>query len=140
MALIKYVGAKPSRADTVAGTKIVWNGHGDVQEVPDTAVARLLLHPDVWAVAEEATPKTAKAAKTAEPADDGGDNTGKKPEGDGPQYLMQTEEGALVLDNLDKDALRKIAQESGLTIHHKKPAEFFREELAKAFPVTGEAE
>lgn len=132
MALIEYVGKKPSRADTLAGTGIVWNGPGDVQEVPDEAVPRLLMHPDVWAVAEKAAPKAPEAPKAAAPADDGSDS---KAEVSGPKYLMQTEEGALALDNLDKEALRKIAQESGLTIHHKKPAEFFREELAKAFPV-----
>lgn len=48
MAKIKYVGLKESRADTVAGTGKVWNGKGDVQEVPDIAVPRLLRHPDIW--------------------------------------------------------------------------------------------
>ena len=53
MAKIKYVGLKESRADTVAGTGKVWFGKGDVQEVPDIAVPRLLRHPDIWQLVTE---------------------------------------------------------------------------------------
>lgn len=123
MALIKYVGKKARRVDTVAGTKVVWNGPGDVQEVPDVAVSRLMMHPDVWAVADAAAPKAAEPAANKDAAPTG------------PKYLMQTDEGALVLDELDKDALRELAKVSGLDIHHKKSEEFFRQELANAFPV-----
>lgn len=54
MTKILYVGNKPMKADNVAGTGIVWNGPGDVQEVgSESAVKRLLLYPDVWKVAVE---------------------------------------------------------------------------------------
>lgn len=54
MAKIKYVGGKPMKTDNVAKTRTIWNGPGDVQEVPDAAVPLLLKHPDVWELA--ATP------------------------------------------------------------------------------------
>lgn len=45
---IIYVGKKPSKNDTVAGTGLVWAPE-QVHEVADDAAARLLKHPDVWA-------------------------------------------------------------------------------------------
>lgn len=48
---ILYVGKKPSKNDTVAGTGLVW-APGQVHEVTDEAAVRLLKHPDVWAVAD----------------------------------------------------------------------------------------
>ena len=51
-ALVMYVGSKPTKTDNVAGTGIVWNGHGDVQEVPGKAVSALLAHGGVWQLVE----------------------------------------------------------------------------------------
>lgn len=45
---IAYIGKKPVKRDTVAGTATLWNGYGDVQEVMHTTAVRLLQHPDVW--------------------------------------------------------------------------------------------
>lgn len=43
-----YVGRKPVKKDTVAGTGIIWAGYGDAQEVPHAAAVKMLQHPDVW--------------------------------------------------------------------------------------------
>lgn len=49
MVEIKYIGFKPAKRDTVAGTGTIWDGHGDVRAVPDEAARVLVRHPDVWA-------------------------------------------------------------------------------------------
>ncbi len=54
MIKIQYIGHKPHKTDNVAGTATVWEGHGDVQGVPDDAAPKLLRFPGVWQVAEEA--------------------------------------------------------------------------------------
>lgn len=54
--LIRYVGSKQRKTDNVAGTGLVWNGNGDVQDVPDAAAAKLLQYPDVWAHAGDGQP------------------------------------------------------------------------------------
>jgi hypothetical protein len=44
-----YIGLKDREVDNKkAKTGIVWNGHGDIQEVPGWAWAILSKHPDVW--------------------------------------------------------------------------------------------
>lgn len=50
MVALRYVGAKPSKVDTLAGSRVTWRGPGDVREVPLDAAKRLLRHPDVWAL------------------------------------------------------------------------------------------
>mgnify|MGYP003577970911 CR=1 FL=1 len=44
---IKYVGKKPSRADTVAGTEFVWT-RGQIHAVPANIAQKLIKHPDIW--------------------------------------------------------------------------------------------
>lgn len=93
---IAYVGLKASRTDTVAGTGIVWDGAGDVQDVPDDAAAKLLKHPDVWAVAGKGAEALADAKTgTADP----------EAPGDG-------------LDAMTKEALHEMAKERGVEVHH----------------------
>lgn len=53
---IRYVGHKAEKPDNVAGSGIVWHGHGDVQEVPAGFAAKLLKHVDVWDAAGPAEP------------------------------------------------------------------------------------
>lgn len=131
---IKYVGLKDFEDAFRSETGLTW-GPGVEHEIEDPAmVARMLRHPDVWAVSESKAKKAeapAPQAKTDDKPDDNGDS------GTQAKYLMQTEEGALVLDDLDKDTLRKLAKELELKIHHTKSEDHFREELVKAFPVTG---
>lgn len=45
---IQYVGRKPRKKDTVAGTGIIWHGRGDVQLVPRAVAQRLCDYPDIW--------------------------------------------------------------------------------------------
>lgn len=44
---IQYVGKKPSRADTVAGTNLVWTP-GQVHPVEEAAAKKLMFHTDIW--------------------------------------------------------------------------------------------
>jgi hypothetical protein len=53
MPKIRYIGDKPFKTDNVALTGVSWNGHGDVQDVPAPAVAKLLQHSNVWELVEE---------------------------------------------------------------------------------------
>lgn len=46
---IKYVGLKPSRADTVAGTGLIWT-QGQIHAVPASLVPKFQKHPDIWQV------------------------------------------------------------------------------------------
>lgn len=69
MVKIQYIGHKPHKTDNVAGTAVAWEGHGDVQDVPDDAAPKLLRFPGVWQVAEEAeASKPAPVAVEAPPA------------------------------------------------------------------------
>lgn len=128
---MKYVGLKDFEDAFSSETGVTW-GPGVEHEISDPAmVARMLKHPDVWAVSETKAKKAPapEPVKTDKP-DDNGDSGSTQA-----KFLMQTEEGALVLDDLDKDTLRKLAKEAGLKIHHTKPEEFFREALANAASV-----
>jgi hypothetical protein len=48
MPKLTYVGKKPSAIDNITGSRVVWNGHGDVQEVTDAQARSLLKFPDQW--------------------------------------------------------------------------------------------
>lgn len=74
---LKYVGRKDWTVDSVTGSGVTWNGHGDIQPVPEKAAERLLKHPDQWelvsvreALAAAQTKPTPKAPEI-EPFDDG---------------------------------------------------------------------
>lgn len=69
--LIRYVGKKARKKDTVADTGTVWAGPGDVQEVEHGAAVKLLEHPDVW-VEHKAGAKAPKAPATDD-SSEGGD-------------------------------------------------------------------
>jgi len=231
---IRYIGKKPSRADTLYGTGLVWNGHGDVQTCTDPAKAKLLLrHTDMFEPADgepmreqqrvkslsiligtdslpahvdvggdtsvalgdlvraaheesglsveqwnelpqvdrdgaiHAVLQRAKAAVAARagqgdtasgdvgagdgnPGGEGdqgsesgaGGEGGSQPQGgqgdpDGkPQFVMATEEGPLVLDELDKETLRKIAKDLGVTVSNNAGEETLRRRLVEAHPVS----
>lgn len=47
---IKYVGKKKFAVDNVAGSKKVWEGEGDIQDVTDAQARTLLKYPDQWAL------------------------------------------------------------------------------------------
>lgn len=64
---IRYVGQKAQKPDNVAGSGIVWFGHGDVQEVPAGYAAKLLAHVDVWEAAGPAEPVQLGLADASQP-------------------------------------------------------------------------
>jgi hypothetical protein len=163
MAKIQYVGLKEARADTVAGTGIVWHGQGDVREVPDLAVSRLLRHPDIWRLhvaeqvaspppppapspapvvapvkAETSVPHNDEESKTNDSAPPPADAAPAAAPTAAPSvFVMQTEAGPLVLDGMERDTLMALAKESNLSPHPQTGAEKLRALLVKKFPVEG---
>lgn len=111
---IRYIGKKPRKVDTVAGTGVIWNGPGDVQPVPDHAVKVLLLHTDSW---EPADVKAAAAAAAA------ADKTPAEPvvpvEPKVEKKEDETQRPTLPnLETMDKDGLKEFAlREYGHTFH-----------------------
>ena len=67
---IQYVGKKPFAVDNVAGSRVTWNGNGDIKEVADECVATLLGYPDQWALAEGASIPSDQENKVAAPTKD----------------------------------------------------------------------
>lgn len=55
--MIQYIGNKPRKKDTVAGTGTIWSGPGDVQLVEHGPAVKLLEHPDVWQEAIASDPE-----------------------------------------------------------------------------------
>jgi hypothetical protein len=55
---VRYIGNKPTKRDTVAGTITVWHGKGDVQLVERAAAQRLFRYRDVWIPESAAVPQT----------------------------------------------------------------------------------
>lgn len=107
MASIKYVGSKPRKQDTVAGTGIWWLGYGDVQEVPQTAVARLLMHPDVWAMAEVSDGAgLALTGLLSGAADDAAFNAALLNQKHESRFVLDGPDGSVVLDAMDDDAVK----------------------------------
>jgi hypothetical protein len=139
MALIEYVGAKPSKPDNVAGTGIVWHGPGDVQEVPDPAACALLLrHREVWREQATAELVVDGITKTVAQSDLTTAGETKPPVQDGPKFvLVETatdgSENRLVLDDMDLPALTRLAEEAGHPLDGRiKSADKARETLFKA--------
>lgn len=65
---VEYVGTKPTKTDTVAGTGLVWSGQGDVQPVPLKAWLLMARHTGVWRLADgESAPPPASAPAPAQP-------------------------------------------------------------------------
>ena len=114
---LKYVGLKERETAFQPETGVVWEP-GSEHDIKDEALcARMLKHPDVFAVADE-----------DEKPNDGGTTA----------LFMQTADGPLDLSKLDKDQLHALAKESGVQVHHKAKAETVAAKLAEAFPVKAE--
>lgn len=143
---IKYVGLKERETAFQHESGFEW-GPGVVHDIKDADLAaRMLKHPDVFdfadaAVKEPVAPSlsdavvvtpvedTAPEATTKEATTEVTEDAPQKP-----QYVMQTEEGPLVLDFLDKDTLKKLAKESDISVGNS-GADTIRQKLADAFPV-----
>lgn len=100
MLKVRYIGRKDSKADNVAGSGVVWNGPGDVQEVSAEAWDKLAPYDTVWELAE-------------------GDAT-----------LIDLT--GIDLDGMEVDALRALAAEKGVRVHHRTGADKVREALRAA--------
>tara|TARA_R110002167_G_scaffold167167_2_gene364302 strand:+ start:726 stop:1052 length:327 start_codon:yes stop_codon:yes gene_type:complete len=69
MIKVQYIGEKPSKRDTVAGTGLVWEPEQSL-EVEDAVAVKLLQFPSVWVkteLAEEPEPKKPAVKKAATP-------------------------------------------------------------------------
>lgn len=132
MTKIQYIGKKPQRIDTVAGTGIVWAGNGDVQLVPSDAAKRMLQHPDIWAIAEDQEPSNEPAGEpTPTPSAEA------EPAESGPQVAaISLPDGTIqALDGMSKEALHDLAKALGVRVHHLSGADKVTEALVAAFPV-----
>ncbi len=128
---IKYVGLKDFEDAFSTFTGVTW-GPGVEHDIKDPDVcSKMLRHPDVFAVSDDPVKKPEQPADTA-PAVDGLPADEDKPQK--PQYVMQTEEGALVLDFLDKDTLKQLAKEADISVGNS-GEDKIRQKLAEAFPV-----
>jgi hypothetical protein len=147
---LQYVGCKPFEDAFKSETGVTW-APGVSHEIADPAIAaRMLKHPDVFAAADEAkAPAQAPAqdpAPAPEPAKEPeqiteapqADETGNVPNAeDQPkaEFIMKTENGPLALDALDKDTLKQLAKEAGISVGNS-GADKIRAKLVEAFPVT----
>lgn len=111
---VEYVGKKPKRTDSIAGTGVVWSGAGDVQPVPAAAWEKLSRHKDVWRLVD------GPAAKPAPPeiAEDHVDAEAE------PKAV--TAPDAENIAELDRDALAVIANAQGLKFRGNASAESLR--------------
>jgi hypothetical protein len=61
--LVEYLGDKPKKKDNILNSGAIWNGKGDIVELPVSIGRKLVqLHPDVWG---ECTDKDVIASSTA---------------------------------------------------------------------------
>lgn len=146
---IKYVGLKQFEDAFKGETGVTW-GPGVEHDIDAAIAARMLKHPDVFAlsasVKEPETPKQPEApalvAEAQEPQEEAQqtDDTGNVPGvEDAPkaEHIMRTDSGKpLVLDTLDLATLRELAKEQGIKVGNS-GAERIRERLAEAFPMVG---
>ncbi len=101
MTKIRYIGAKASKQDNVAGTGIIWSGRNAVKDVPGGAVDKLLLHPDVWELAD--------GTVRDQPEDQGTQEEVQQEEAQ--QEEVEDDSPPMVsLDSMEKDALKQYAQ------------------------------
>lgn len=140
---IKYVGLKGFEDAFKGETGKTW-GPGVEHDIEDAVAARMIKHPDVFALVD-GVPVKEPEALTVQPADepipvDPDHEQVAAPEGDkGPEepagkHVMQTSSGPLALDGLDKDTLKALAKELDIAVGNS-GEEKIRQKLAEAFPV-----
>lgn len=125
---IKYVGLKEFEDAFKGMTGVTW-GPGVEHDIGDDVAARMLNHPDVFALAGAAVKEPESLSLADVAADPAQEDQPHKP-----QLVMQTEEGALVLDFLDKETLKQLAKEANIAVGNSGPDKI-RQKLAEAFPV-----
>lgn len=135
MALIRYIGCKPSKTDNVAMTGIFWPAQGDEKEVPDTAVPLLLKHPNVWelAVAPGAAVGDEKVDDHMRPAE-----FERVTEGEGSVFRIKDVESAEVFDlgSMVDAELKSFARVNGIKADLRKRGDELRAAvMAAALPL-----
>lgn len=141
---IKYVGLKQFEDAFEAETAVTWGPDVEHDIADPDLCARMLKHPDVFAVAGSTVKEPASKAKvdavTVTPVDEPipvepDHEQVATPEGDkGAKHVMQTEKGPLVLDALDKDTLKALAKELDVAVGNS-GEDKIRQKLVEAFPV-----
>lgn len=151
MKQIKYVGVKED-GETAFGHMtggIVWYP-GSTHEIKDDIAAKMLQHPDVFAIDEQATAaepvKSTKTQAIAVNADGlslapGGTvaDSNLSPAKQSADYQITLKDGSVkALDGMSIDALRQLSKEMGLTPHNKAKQPGLMSKLVEAFPVKTE--
>jgi hypothetical protein len=114
---VQYIGNKPRKVDNVADTGLVWDGHGDVQDVPDAAAAKMLRHPDVWAL--PAVDHAPEPEKDPEKEQQGLDS---KPD----FKLAGPDDTVIDLAEMDDKAVKAFAAEHKLDVDLRKKGDALR--------------
>lgn len=126
MAFLKHVGLKPTMADCVAGTNLVWVGDQTL-EVPDALVGKFMPHPDVWQLVtnldgdpldDAPPPAPALAPAPAAPVRGGGKQFSQPLADDEPWTIVDadTPDSPVDLDTMDLRGLRIFALENALDV------------------------
>ena len=113
---VRYIGTKPVKRDTVAGSLATWFGQNSVADVSEEVAAKLLQYPTVWRPADMPVIErpTLEPAPTQNPSDELNIGAGKQegndpPAGDddtkppAPTGDVTPEEITEILPLLDKD-------------------------------------
>jgi hypothetical protein len=157
---LRYVGRKPIKADSVARTGIVWNGHGDIQSVPDDKAGLFLEHPDIWepvgAMPAGVPTLTATLAPTPAPTlaptpaptpapaavdDDKTPEQGRKhltvvaPQSDSDSLFRIRDEDTddiIDLNSLDERGLKALCRENGIPVDLRSRGDAFRAAIVTA--------
>lgn len=124
MAQLEYVGSKPRKEDNITHSGVIWYGPGDVQEVPDASMHKLLAHVDVWrrpapvgglatlaaAASPELLGETNSASAKQEAEAPAAQPTAAAPAApSAPRFVLDGPDGPLVLDELDDKALHALS-------------------------------
>jgi len=132
---IKYVGLKDYEDAFKSETGVVW-GPGIEHDIENpTLAARMLKHPDVFALVESAPVKEPKQpepqAVEAPQADDSIPTAEEKPV---TGHIIETPDGKQhVLDGMERDELRALAKTYNIPTGNS-GADKIRERLTEAFP------
>lgn len=133
---VKYVGLKVNGSTAFkAQTGITWLP-GDCHEVKDDIAAKMLKHPDVFALDDGTAPE---AKKVEAPAIDTSGMTlapGGKVEIPQPTSITLKDGEVVVLDGMEKADLHALAKAHGVKVHHQAGAPKVIEALQAAFPAS----
>ena len=118
MAKIRYIGKKEKKLDTISGTGLIWLGNGDIQEVPASAVSKLIQHTDSFELVDSGS----EVIEADEALESSTAVVVEAQEDDKPPMAN--------LETMDAEALRQYAQRHfGHEFHHKTGEEKMRQTI-----------